>query len=434
MALFLRPGGLSGRQALRYPDDPGGPVSVEQASFMKSGEAAEKRADLCWLNDLHQSVIDALPQHLAILDQRGIIVAVNRAWVRFAMSNGAKSIDSVGVGANYLDICQACSKDCDDAMKVSAGIRGILSGDEQCFQMEYPCDSQTEKRWFLLDIVPLSGPIRGAVMSHMDITRRYNDEQRLQWRAAELARVGTMLKRRNEELDQFAYVTSHDLKAPLRGIANLSRWIEEDLGQNFTADARTQMELLRGRVARMEALIDGLLQYSRAGRTKLKVEKVDVGKLLTELVAFLSPAASVKIEIVSPMPTIEAEVLPLTQVFQNLIGNAIKHNNSPEPRVTVNAQLVDDQFFQFHVTDNGPGIDPRFHEKIFVIFQTLEARDRVEGTGIGLTIVQKLVEHAGGKITVRSNLGQGSTFSFTWPARPLPDAPARLDGEVEAFI
>lgn len=224
----------------------------------------------------------------------------------------------------------------------------------------------------------------------------------------------TALARSNTELDQFAYVASHDLKAPLRGIANLSQWIEEDLGESLGGENKAQMELLRGRVHRMEALIDGILQYSRAGRVKAKPEDIATGLLVAEVIELMAPPSEIKIRVAPDMPTIRAERIPIQQIFMNLIGNAIKHTGKTEPSIDVSWSDAG-RFFEFSVGDNGQGIAPQYHERIFGIFQTLEARDKVEGTGIGLSVVQKILHAKGGRVWVESEVGRGARFKFLWP-------------------
>lgn len=240
-----------------------------------------------------------------------------------------------------------------------------------------------------------------------DITERKKSE-------AERDQLIKALARSNQELDQFAYVASHDLKAPLRGIANLSQWIEEDLGDALGGENKSQMELLRGRVHRMEALIDGILQYSRAGRARANPEAIDTGVLVREVVELMAPPRETTIQIEPDMPTVRAEKVPLQQVFMNLIGNAIKHTGKNSPLIDVSWSDAG-PFFEFAVGDNGQGIAPQYHERIFGIFQTLEARDQVEGTGIGLSVVQKIVEAKGGKVWVESEIGKGARFKFLWP-------------------
>jgi signal transduction histidine kinase len=232
-----------------------------------------------------------------------------------------------------------------------------------------------------------------------------------------LAQTNMMLADRNQELDQFVYVSSHDLKAPLRAIANLSEWIEEDLDGQLPEEGQRHMQLLRKRVQRMDALINGLLEYSRVGRAKVPVETVNVADLLAEVIDLLAPPSNFIVE-VGLMPTIQTRRLPLSQVFSNLISNAIKHCDRLDARIQITAN-VQDQLCKFTISDNGPGIAPEHQNKIFTIFQTLDARDKTENTGIGLSIVKKLVELEGGKVWVESELGQGAQFIFTWYAQPV---------------
>jgi signal transduction histidine kinase len=167
----------------------------------------------------------------------------------------------------------------------------------------------------------------------------------------------------------------------------------------------------------MEALIDGILQYSRAGRMRVKPETVDINALVHDVIELIAPPARIKINVMDGMPTIETERVPLQQVFINLIANAIKHAGAEEP--TIDVTWADKgAFLQFAVQDNGQGIAPQYHERIFAIFQTLEARDKIEGTGIGLSVVKKIVEAQRGRVWVESDVGKGATFRFLWPKEP----------------
>ncbi|WP_428938375.1 sensor histidine kinase [Fontivita pretiosa] len=401
------------------------------------------------------SVFDAIPAETAVLDGQGTILAANAAWRRSGLAavaagsgSGATTTGSwPAPGDNLLEFFRRGEGGLApaDARSLVAGLEAVLRGTRGQFSLEYArgnggqrfasadaTATAPEPRWYLLLASPLrvepASPPRGAVVMQLDITdRKLADMARLKRARASLRRraeqllvLARQLKQRNAELDQFAYITTHDLRAPLRGIANLSRWIEEDLGDRFTPEAHQQMELLRGRVQRMESLIDAILQYSRAGRTRLKSQRVDVRELVSDVVDLLAPPPGFTIEIGSPLPVLETDPVPLQQVFMNLIGNAIKHHNQPQQgRVTITCRDAG-ELYEFAVSDNGPGIDPQYHERIFVIFQTLAPRDKVEGTGVGLALVQKLVERQGGRVSVESELGAGATFRFTWPKQPPP--------------
>jgi PAS domain S-box-containing protein len=277
--------------------------------------------------------------------------------------------------------------------------------------------SPPEERFVNFVYQPMSGEngaIDGIFVHGVDVTDMVHARVEVERKADELTRLAHALEASNRELDQFAYITSHDLKAPLRGIANLSQWIEEDLGDHVTDEVRQHLELLRGRAYRMEALIDGILQYSRVGRTTAAAERVDVGELLADTIDLLGPEPHVTISVAPDMPVLRAERLPLQQVFQNLIGNAIKHHPGGPVAIRIDSQPRG-SMVEFAVSDNGTGIDPEYHERIFGIFQTLASRDKVEGSGLGLALVKKIIERQQGRIWVESQEGAGATFRFTWP-------------------
>lgn len=249
-------------------------------------------------------------------------------------------------------------------------------------------------------------------------------------RAAALQQLAAELRRRNRELDQFAYVASHDLRAPLRGIANLAGWIAQDLEPHLTDKARHYLELLKGRVNRMEALISGLLEYSRAGRRAAPDEPIDVAALVREITDLLDAGTHVEWRI-DALPIVRGPRVLLRQIFHNLLSNAVKYGVVSCPRIEIGATADPDGTWRFFVRDNGPGIAACYQSRIWEIFQTLQPRDQVESTGIGLSLVRKIVEQRGGEVGVDSTPGHGACFFFTWPElapKPRPELPAPNGG------
>jgi PAS domain S-box-containing protein len=222
------------------------------------------------------------------------------------------------------------------------------------------------------------------------------------------------LEQRNQELDSFVYIVSHDLKAPLRGIANLSQWIEEDFEGSLSVVNQQQMTLLRSRIYKMEATIDGLLEYARIGMAVEAVESVCIAELLADVIDSIAPPPTFKISLPPELPTLSTRRLPLFQVLANLIGNGIKHHHSEAGSIQISIEDRGD-CYEFAIADDGSGIAPEHHDRMFKIFQAVNPQNRSDSTGIGLAIVKKIVEAEGGTIWLESELGKGTTFYFTWP-------------------
>jgi signal transduction histidine kinase len=232
----------------------------------------------------------------------------------------------------------------------------------------------------------------------------------------ELSLNNLNLTRSNRDLEDFAYVASHDLKAPLRGIDSAAKWLEEDLRSILSDESQKILMLMRNRISRMERLLADLLTYSRAGRTDTAVMKTDLRKMIDNIVQMLSPPAYIKVRIRGELPVIVTASAQLEQVLRNLINNAIKHHDKQQGEVIISCG-GNESVLEFLVRDDGPGIAPEFHDRIFKLFQTLKRRDEVEGSGMGLAIVKKLVEQQNSFITVHSlGDGTGTEFRFGWPA------------------
>ncbi|HEY9847795.1 MAG TPA: PAS domain S-box protein, partial [Candidatus Caenarcaniphilales bacterium] len=379
----------------------------------------EQSSEGIWRFELEVPISTACPEDEQIQHfyQSGYLAECNNAMAQ--MYGFAEATELAGTRLDELLV----RSDPQNTQYLRAFIRsGYRLSDAESHEV----DKQGHSRYFLNNLVGTveQGVLVRAWGSQRDITEWKQAQTTLHSRARELARLTTILsqtnaalEKRNQELDQFAYVASHDLKAPLRAIANLSEWIEEDLKDKLTEDTQHQMNLLRGRVHRMNALIDGILKYSRVGRVETELETVVLDKLLAEVIDTLAPPPEFMIEVMPGMPTLLTVRVLLEQVFSNLISNAIKHHHRADGHVQLAAQ-DQGEFYEFTVADDGPGIPPEYHEKVFGIFQTLEARDKSDNTGIGLSVVKKIVESQGGTIRLESQALEGAMFRFTWPKQP----------------
>ena len=275
---------------------------------------------------------------------------------------------------------------------------------------------------------PIDTPEGPCILaSIIDITERKQAEERLrrsiadlvaaeralERKAAETALANQELERSNAALDEFAYVASHDLRAPLRDIDNLAQWISEDVGDSLPKQSMRHLRLLQRRIRRMENLLEDLLQYSRAGRVFGEPEEVDVRQVLSNVIELVSMPSSYTLEI-GTLPLLRTPKAPVEQIFRNLLGNSVKHHDKQSGNVSIRATEKGD-FVEFEVSDDGPGIPTELHERAFAMFQTLKPRDEVEGTGMGLALVKRLVEAHGGRIWIDPQQTRGTTIRFTWP-------------------
>jgi PAS domain S-box-containing protein len=295
----------------------------------------------------------------------------------------------------------------------------FMRNGEVCFRMK---DGSERTCLISVELLELNG--QTCVLSVLnDITERKRAEEALRELNATLdqqvQKRTEELTKRLGELDQFAYVISHDLKAPLRAIDHLAHWISDDAGDVLPLGSQAHLATLRGRIKRMEKLLDDLIAYSRADRYDYSTEQVETALLVEEITRLVAPPQGFAVTAQSPMPVLTTQRVPLEMVLRNLINNAIKHHNRPNGQVQVLARDLGD-YTEFTITDDGPGIDPQFHARIFQVFQTLKPRDQIEGSGMGLAVVKKLVESRGGSIQVESSVGQGAAFRFTWPKAPTP--------------
>lgn len=247
-----------------------------------------------------------------------------------------------------------------------------------------------------------------------DVTRRKQAEQN----TLELLE---QLRRSNQELDQFAFIVSHDLKSPLRAIISLSEWIAEDLGPNLPSEVQVHLNMLNQRVDWMQKLINDLLRYARTGRLSDANEWIDLSPLIQTVIDDLQAPAGIQFQVQAKLPRVFGIKTEFYQIFHNLLGNAVKYRRSDNDRIEIGGNEKRDKV-EFWVKDEGQGIDERYHTKIFQVFQRLDGSKLVEGTGIGLAIVKKIVEAHDGQISLASKPNVGTTFTIQMPKhwRTLP--------------
>lgn len=368
----------------------------------------QKRAE----EALHESerflrtTLDSLSAHIAIVDDAGEIVAINRAWRRFARKNGYEHPRD-GLGQNYLAICEAAAGEhSEGADAVAQGIRAVLARRADFFYQEYPCHSPKEQRWFVVRVTPFegSGPARAAV-AHENITPR---------KKAEMA-----LKDANSALEAFSYSMSHDLRAPLRVLQGLTEALEEDYAEELEGPGRDYTKRIHHVAQRMDRLVGDLLNYSRLSRAQPALQPVNLSAALREAIAYLEKEIRdrrAKVRVGKHLPKVQGHHATLVQVVANLISNALKFvARDVRPGVRIRAKRRG-PVVQLQVKDNGIGIPRADQERIFAPFERLHGDETFPGTGIGLATVRKGITRMGGKVGVESRPGHGSTFWIELPA------------------
>jgi signal transduction histidine kinase len=239
-------------------------------------------------------------------------------------------------------------------------------------------------------------------------------EQRVKERNTELNTANTDFGTANGELKEFAYIVSHDLKAPLRAIDSLTSWIAEDYEETLDEEGKGLIQTLKGRVTTMNQLIDGVLQYSRISRVYTLPEEVDLNKVVTYIWSLEQPEKKFKLDIQKTLPSIFINYNKIQEVFQEIISNAIRFNDKENPIVTIDWK-EDDEFLQILIKDNGIGIAEKDYEEVFKIFKSLDKKKHKDQIGLGLTLAKRIIDFYHGHITINSIVGRETTFTIILP-------------------
>ncbi|GGL13994.1 PAS domain-containing sensor histidine kinase [Deinococcus radiotolerans] len=369
-----------------------------------------------------QAALDALPDTVAIVDEQGIIRAVNGAWVSFMQAN-AGDPQTCGVGANYLAACEQAQGPCsDEGPPVALGLRAVLAGDVPDFSLEYPCHSPQEQRWYCVHVRPfLSGQQRYATVLHENITERKLMEIRSDDLDAEVAqgvRSQTAdLRHENSELDAFIGAVSHDLRAPVRHLQGFLKVLRRRAAQRLTTDDQQVLDVLDASATRLASMIDELLGLSRASHTALHIRPVNLAQVVLRAWANLTPETQGReIDwVAGDLPVVQGDAELLRLAFENLLSNAIKYTGGRAmARIEVGAREEEGSWVVF-VQDDGVGFDSRYVHRLFGAFQRLHHEKEFQGIGLGLMNVKRIIERHGGEVWAESHVGDGATFYLRFP-------------------
>jgi signal transduction histidine kinase len=348
---------------------------------------------------------EGLPLSVAVVDRRGLIIRVNREWDRFAMNNGGDRT-SCGVGADYFAVCPSSDQ---IAARFAEGLRDVLAGGEPEFELEYPCHSPDEQRWFVARAAPLfdeSGcSIGGAIITHLNITARRLAEDAVRSYALRLEQV-------NHDLEDFAHRIAHDLKEPLRSISYQTHTLAI-ADPALPAAAMEKIAAIERLAQRGIIMAEGLLRYAQLGLHEVQLVRTPldtpVRDAIEALAGFLHGEDAV-INIEGPLPALMIEPSLFTEAISNLIVNGIRHNDSRPRRIDI-GPIEEPSRQGLYIRDNGAGIPAADHERIFEPFQ--RAGTARPGSGIGLALVKRIIELHNGEIRLESAPGCGTTVRVT---------------------
>jgi len=380
------------------------------------------------LVERQSAILDALPAHICLLDRSGKILEVNDEWKQFAIANGYSGIN-YGVGSNYMETCEKATGDCLEGAQQAAQIcRQVLSGQVTNFEMEYPCHSPNEKRWFKLTVTPLNKEkLTGAVVMHVNITERKRIEEEL-----ELTRDAALESAQMKS--EFLANMSHEIRTPMNGVIGMTGLLLET---SLDEEQRQYAQIVQSSADGLLRIIDDILDFSKieAGQLNFEIIDFDLSEAVEGAVELFAERAQIKgLQLASliyrDVPTaLRSDPGRLRQVLTNLIGNAIKFTEHGEVTVSVKKENETDGYaaLRFEVTDTGIGIPLEAQRKLFQAFMQADGSTtrKYGGTGLGLAISKQMVGLMGGEIGIESEPGKGSMFWFTarFEKQASPKAP-----------
>lgn len=349
----------------------------------------------------YSNIIANMNLGLIEVDTEDVILMVNQ---RMEVISGYTNVELIGKRAKDLLLVQ------EDTAIIEKEILRRKKGKSNSYEVRVRRKDGKIRHW-LISGAPqydINGTHRGSIGIHLDIS----EFKSLQVQKESLFK---RLEQSNKELQEYAHVVSHDLKSPLRSISALVHWIKEDIQKEVTTETYSHLEMIDSTLEHMETLITNVLEYSSLGERPLVIEPVDLNELLQMVVSLLQVPPHITIKFKCSFPVLNIDGVKMKQLFQNLISNAVRYSDKSAGIIELDYALAKGNH-TFSVKDNGIGIDAAYHEKIFEIFQSLSSHK--ESTGIGLSIVKKILDFYNGNIWVKSTLGSGSTFYFSFPKLP----------------
>jgi PAS domain S-box-containing protein len=403
-------------------------VGVNEArAVSRARDAEERRDELRRERDLRERIVDTSPVGIVVVDPDGAIRSANEHAAEIVGLPPDELTEFDDPNHPMFEATDSEGNRVDDDSTV---FRRILATDEPVYDVERQLTSADGERiWISVNGAPLrapSGDVDAVVLAFEDVTERKQLEDELKETVERLEESNRRLSESNERLEEFAYAASHDLQEPLRMVSSYLQLLEGRYTDELDEEAEEFIEFAVDGADRMRSMIESLLEYSRVTHGGEPLEPTDAGAVLEDVLDDLQlqieeTDATVTVE---ELPTVTADADQLAQVFRNLIENALRYSGDAPPEVSVHAERRDDEV-EFVVADEGVGIDPELHDRIFTVFERVHADDEPGAEGIGLALCDRIVERHGGEIRVESEPGEGATFRFTIP---LPEADRSVPG------